>query len=291
VSLSDRVAALTTRVAQEVKAIRALRSVANGLAALDATGKLPVDQLPAVITAATRLQVLSTADISLTGTTSPFAIGVEQSGQQIIADNNEVFVRTWNAVTSTYDLAGWSLNASYIAAIANAAGVNDFRLSGTQGTRTDNAVRRDYADAYGVGRPACALWRVASANIATGADTAITWGGKDLDTDGMWTSGTGITIKTAGVWLFIVHSQWGAPASNTERCTWLVKNASNNAGAGMAQDSRPGTFGTSGQTIMAADRCVANDVIRAGVYQNHGATVAWCPTNKPSRFFAFWLGP
>jgi hypothetical protein len=205
VSLSDRVAALTTRVAQEVKAIRALRSVANGLAALDATGKLPVDQLPAVITAATRLQVLSTADISLTGTTSPFAIGVEQSGQQIIADNNEVFVRTWNATTGTY--------------------------------------------------------------------------------------GTGITIKTAGVWLFIVHSQWGAPASNTERCTWLVKNASNNAGAGMAQDSRPGTFGTSGQTIMAADRCVVNDVIRAGVYQNHGATIAWCPTNKPSRFFAFWLGP
>lgn len=229
-----------------------------------------------------RIRVRSTADASEdpANVGEPFIIG-DENGVHVVLDNNELMAFTSNGVMTSYAFnTGATVPAGSI-------------------TSTGSVVNKKYTDdtvnAQTINRPMLLLQKTTAQDSPTSTDTLLTWNNEILDTDTMWTSGADITIKTAGVYLFVFHSQFGqigngTNGTNTERTSFIVKNRTDNA-SGLSMSSHIGNVGTMGHSVMAVSRMAVNDKIRAGVWHASGGTIPHSSAGRPSHFLAEWMAP
>jgi hypothetical protein len=115
--------------------------------------------------------------------------------------------------------------------------------------------------------PNVALTRAAAQSIPTGSVTAISFDTEVEDTDAMWSSGTNITINTAG--LYLITAQLGFTINSTgTRRLYLRKNGTAFGTASIgAPDQTPAV------PLSRVVRLAAADVITMAAYQNSGVAL------------------
>ena len=74
--------------------------------------------------------------------------------------------------------------------------------------------------------PAVSVYRSSTLTSYT-SNTAITWQAEHYDTDGMWTSGTGITVGTTGLYLVAFAGRFQSSATTTIVVPQIVRSAVN----------------------------------------------------------------
>jgi len=120
--------------------------------------------------------------------------------------------------------------------------------------------------------PSLRLSRSTAQSIPTSADTLITWTVEDLDTDGMFSSGTDITVQTTGIYIVSAGLAFGSN-STASRYVQILKNSTSVAGT-IASSSGPAiSGGTHTLSAACAVSLVATDIIRVNAFQNSGSSV------------------
>ena len=103
--------------------------------------------------------------------------------------------------------------------------------------------------------PMCRVYR---SSDWTYSGTYISWNAEHYDTDGMWSSGTDITIQTAGVYLVEASYAYTCAASNTWMGLLIAKGS-----VFAARTSAPAFSSTQGfLTCSAVMSLAASDVVR-----------------------------
>lgn len=118
----------------------------------------------------------------------------------------------------------------------------------------------------------------------------ITWNAEEFDTDTMFTSGTDVTIKTAGIWMVTGFAYITATATLTATFFGVKKNASY-----VAQQYHPPYSSTSSLVgYSGIHKFAVNDVITANVELSGGSAYnvngAASEANDQTRLTLVWLG-
>jgi hypothetical protein len=243
----------------------------TGLVVPSLTSRGPVSGTAGAFTS---LRVNAGGQISLTGNTHLVQVGPDMvdptvTYRQRIEDPDEVMWRTWDPALNN-GAGGWrymgaTLHALFLELDAqSAAGVNDVRLTGTQGLRADNAVQKYWLDG-----PVCRVRRAAAAGVATGSWTTIAWDVRDHDSDGMWSTGTNVVAKRAGFHRILAGGGIG-PSSGGRRGVRVLRNG---AVTTIGTLSAPGnTAADVGATVGGTFFLAVGDVLVMQMYQDSGAS-------------------
>ena len=100
--------------------------------------------------------------------------------------------------------------------------------------------------------------RATDTAIASGATYYTTWETEITDTDGMWSSGTNITVKTAGVYLIMGEFEWANGGDATSRQAIIYHNGSAVGQHRCAAVNGPATI----QPVHAIRNASVNDYFR-----------------------------
>lgn len=120
--------------------------------------------------------------------------------------------------------------------------------------------------------------------------SSITWNAEEYDTDGMWTSGTDITIKTAGIWLITGYAFVTATATMTQTFFGVKKS-----GTYLGQQYHP-AYGSTSSLVgySGVHKLAVNDVITADIAITGGSAYningAASDGGEQSRLSLVWLG-
>jgi hypothetical protein len=106
----------------------------------------------------------------------------------------------------------------------------------------------------------------AAQSVADGSNQPVTLT-ENVDTDGMFTSGTTITIATAGVYLISGFANWSATA-NVRADAWIQHSS---AGT-LARDTRYGTVESNAFSV--AYDCSAADTLVMYLYQDNTSSAS-----------------
>ena len=101
------------------------------------------------------------------------------------------------------------------------------------------------------------------------------------DTDGMFTSGTTVTINTAGIYLFTMSVRWTGGSVDARADCWIQHSV----GGTLARDIRYGT--TERNAVSIAYPCSAAETISVYVYQDNTASGS---RTAEVAFSAIWQG-
>ena len=122
------------------------------------------------------------------------------------------------------------------------------------------------------------------------SEANITWNAEEYDTDTMWTSGTDVTIKTAGIWMVTGFAFVTATATMTATFFGVKKN-----GTYIAQQYHPPYSSTSSLVgYSGIHKFAVNDVITANISISGGSSYnvngAASENGEQSRVSLVWLG-
>ena len=120
------------------------------------------------------------------------------------------------------------------------------------------------------------------ANAGSGA--VISWDGENVDNDGMWASGTAITIQTDGVYAATLYVNFNTASATGLREANILKN-----GAAPTPNINltlmPNASFSHNLTVSGLLDVVAGDVISATAYQNSGSAM-----NITANIGLVWIG-
>lgn len=168
-------------------------------------------------------------------------------------------------------------------------------LNGTPGDATDvefnfNTIETYFADQDArldilESRVGCSLTRAASQSFSSGGNTSISWDTEVSDSDGLWSSGSAVTIPTGkgGLYAATLRVVWSAELSDADSFIWIRRNSD---GLYWSQNCSPSTSsvgGPSGHSIVVP--IVAGDIFTAGVSNGSAST-----QNITARFDVYRVG-
>lgn len=114
----------------------------------------------------------------------------------------------------------------------------------------------------------CIVTRTASQSINSGGSgTAISFSAESIDTHGMWSSGTTITIQKNGSYDLNASSIFATGATGV-RAVNIQKN-----GVVIAEQKRTNTNQSDPVSVSTADLCVIGDQITMFVFHTQGASL------------------
>lgn len=119
-----------------------------------------------------------------------------------------------------------------------------------------------------------AIWgkweRTTDYNLASGTAQTVSWQNEYGDTDGMWSSGTNITINTAGVYIAIFQCWWNSNATGRRQAI-IQKNGSDSSPGQQALPTVNGSAIILQASLMTS--FAESDYITAVVRQTGGGTL------------------
>jgi hypothetical protein len=137
--------------------------------------------------------------------------------------------------------------------------------------------------------PMCRVYRSTDLTGYT-SDAAITWSAEDWDTDGMFSSGTTVTIQTTGLYLLVFAGRAGGNATVT-RILPRIKSGGSTIGEADAvvQAGVTGGFAVSCIRKLTASTQLTCAVLFGGG-SNYFIDGASPPSNEETSLAVMWLG-
>ena len=134
-------------------------------------------------------------------------------------------------------------------------------------------------------KPQTVLRRTTAQSIPNGTDTLISWSVADISTDGMWASGTTMTVKTAGV--YRLRAQVATLAAYSTNSLYIVVNGTSSS------SNAVGVFsGTGNSCSCSATLSLAVGATIAAIYnQSTGSSQSTATTFGNPRLEALWVSP
>jgi hypothetical protein len=136
--------------------------------------------------------------------------------------------------------------------------------------------------------PIAILNKTASQSIANNTGVLVSWDAEDTDTDAMWSSGSQITCSTAGVYMVNAAVTWQSATLGIRRMNIQKNNGGSYDTADVVwevnNDATPISIFT--QTLTAAIKLAANDVISIGVLHNQGSPIS---INTNANAYQTWV--
>lgn len=146
-----------------------------------------------------------------------------------------------------------------------------------------------FGDLTNTARPLVAVRRTSTQSLTTSTDTVVVWQSFDIDNDGMWDAGTPdrLTVRTAGLWLFVSQERFVAINTTGLRAGKIMKNGTAVSTNSFASGSQAGIAVSEGNTLQITGKpqpFVVGDTIYLNAFQSSGGSL-----NLGTDFGSTWL--
>lgn len=143
----------------------------------------------------------------------------------------------------------------------------------------------DYTDQEVPGAKGTRVYRTTSQSIPNATWTAITWEAEEYDDDGLWSSGSGLTVVTAGLYVLSVTASFAVGSGGVHRLLRILRDRSSvltDLGQGGLAGVTIGAGAAIRMGVTVQGKLQVGDVVTVQAYHDRGSATNIDPTDPPA---------